>query len=334
MPDTLLDAGRVLHDLDEIWRAIGKGEGSGVLRACAMTIIVVSPEDDDPQAVAEALAHLTREHPSRVILIRLREGLAAPASRANVQCWMPFGRRQQICAEQIEIDAPIGRMNEVMPVIRGVLVADLPVVLWSRSLTIANSGEFAALLPLAGKVIIDTAGAKEAGAVLPGVAALHAGRAAVADLAWTRLTRWRETVYNIFRGPARKHHLAELTRIELRWAGEGMPTTVAYLGGWLKALVPGAHLSLACIDRKQPERGMGRIRELNFSCGATTLRLHRPEGIGVAIEIDHLESRMLFPRLDIEALLREELRVFGRDSRFERALENAPAIANLPVEMP
>ena len=334
MPAVLLDAERVLHDLDEIWRAIGKGEGSGVLRACAMTIIVVSPEDDDPQAVAEALAHLTREHPSRVVLIGLRKGLAAPTSRANVQCWMPFGRRQQICAERIEIDAPIGRMNDVMPVIRGVLVADLPVVLWCRSLAIANSAECAALLPLAGKIIIDTSSAKEARDVLPGVAALHSGRAAVADLAWTRITRWRETVYNIFRGPERKHHLSALTDIQLQWAGEGMPTTVAYLGGWLKALAPKARLSLTCIDRKMPERGMGRIRDLAFSCGATTLRLHRPEGIGVAIEIDHLESRMLFPRLDIEALLREELSVFGRDARFERALENAPAIANLPVQMP
>lgn len=333
MASALLDAGQVLRDLDEIWRGIGKGEGAGVLRACAMTVIAVSPQDDDPQEAVEVLARLTKEHPSRVVLVRLREGLASPESRANVQCWMPFGRRQQICAEQIEIDAAVGRLNEVLPVVRGVLVPDLPVVLWARSLSVAQSAEFAALVPLAGKVILDTAGAKNAKDVLPLLESLRGSRAAVADLAWTRLTRWRETVFNLFRGRERGEQLQCLRRIGLKWAGEGIPTTVAYLGGWLKSVAPKAELELGCIDRKLPERGMGRIRELTFSCKSSTLRLYRPEGVGVAIEIDQLQQRALFPRLDTECLLREELSVLGRDTRFESAFENAAEVANAAVEM-
>lgn len=334
MAAALLDAGQVLRNLDEIWRGIGKGEGSGVLRACAMTIIAVSPQDDDSQDAAEVLGRLTKEHPSRVVLVRLREGLNAPESRANVQCWMPFGRRQQICAEQIEIGAPIGRLHEVLPVVRGVLVPDLPVVLWSRSLAVAQSEEFAALLPLAGKVIVDTAGARNAADVLPLIKRLRSGRAAVADLAWTRLTRWRETVFNLFRSPERKHHLECLRSIGLKWAGDGIPTTVAYFGGWLKAIAPNADLQLACIDRKMPEPGMGRIREVTFSCDSSTLRLYRPEGIGVAIEIDHLQQRALFPRLDAETLLREELSVLGYDSRFDVAFRNALSVAAAKVDLP
>ncbi len=332
MGAALLDAGHVLRDLDEMWRGIGKSEGAGVLRACAMTLVAISDENDGQQDAAEALAHLTREHPSRVVLIRVRQGLDAPESRANVQCWMPFGRRQQICAEQIEIDVPPGRFDEVLPVVRGVLVADLPVVVWCRSIALAGTPELEEVAALAGRLIVDTAGMDQARDAIALIGKLRRGRAAVSDLAWTRLTRWRDAVYSVFRTPEREAKLRKTSKIVISWAGEGMPATACYLAAWLKWIVPGAELELRCVDRARPERGMGRIREVVFECPNSTLRLRRPAGVGVAIEIDELEMRMLFPRLDAEALLREELTVFGHDAHFEAAFERAPAIASMKVE--
>jgi hypothetical protein len=147
----------------------------------------------------------------------------------------------------------------------------------------------------------------------------------VADLAWTRLTRWRETVQQAFRSEACREKLSAVDRVELRWAGEGVPSTVAYLAGWLRWLAPRAELELACIDARMPARGFGRIRELRLSGPDVDVRLRRPEGIGVAIEIEGLAARMMFPRLDQAALLREELSVFGRDEHFEHARERGRA---------
>lgn len=332
MGAAVLDAGRVLKELDEMWRGVGKSEGAGVLRACAMTLVAISDENDSQDEAVETLARLTREHPSRVVLIRMRAGLAAPQSRANVQCWMPFGRRQQICAEQIEIDAPSGRLEEVLPVIRGVLVADLPVVVWCRSIALAGTGALDELAALAGRLIVDTAGMGEARDAVALVEKLQRGRAAVSDLAWTRITRWRDAVYTVFRTPEREAKLRRTSRIDISWAGEGMPSTACYLAAWLKWIVPDAQLHFRCVDRRQPERGMGRIREVAFTGANSTLRLRRPAGIGVAIEIGELEMRMLFPRLDAEMLLREELTVFGRDTHFEAAMRRAFEIASMKVE--
>src|SRR5207249_10269704 len=47
-------------------------ESTGVLRACAMTLVVVAEADEDAAAVGETLALLMRDHPSRAIVVRVR----------------------------------------------------------------------------------------------------------------------------------------------------------------------------------------------------------------------------------------------------------------------
>lgn len=319
----MLDAGAVLRELDEMWRAVGKQEGTGVLRACAMTMLAVSPPDDEGHDAAEAIARLTREHPSRLILIRRHALLDAPGARATVECWMPFGTRQQICSERIEMDAPPGGLPELLPAIRGVLVPDLPVVLWLRDLALAGSPELKELRSLAGKIIIDTGPLREAREAWPILDALRGGRALVADLAWTRVTRWRETLQQAFRMPACQKKLRTVERIGIRWAGAGTPTTVAYLAGWLTVLAPKATVALQCVDAALPAPGMGRIREVSLEGPGIGVRLLRPEGVGVAIEIEGVAVKALFPKLNIAALLHEELGVFSRDDHFEQSLAAA-----------
>jgi hypothetical protein len=319
----MLDASAVLRELDGMWRAAGKQEGTGVLRACAMTMLVVSPPDDEGRDAAEAIAGLTREHPSRLVLVRRHSGQGTPTARATVECWMPFGGRQQICSERIEMDAPPGALAELLPAIRGVLVPDLPVVLWLRDLALAGSAELNELRALAGKIIIDTGALREAREAWPVLDALRGGRALVADLAWTRVTRWRETLQQAFRLPACQQKLRAVEGIGIHWAGAGTPATVAYLAGWLKVLAPKAALMLQCVDAAMPAPGMGRIREVLLEGPGISVRLLRPEGVGVAIEIEGVAAKAVFPKLDTAALLREELGIFSRDDHYEQSLAAA-----------
>jgi glucose-6-phosphate dehydrogenase assembly protein OpcA len=85
---------------------------------------------------------------------------------------------------------------------------------------------------LADKVILDT----EAGSgALADVSALGAIRNArpVADLAWTRLTRWRETIAQMFECPAARARHREITEIRIAYGGKRIPPRALYLGGWL-----------------------------------------------------------------------------------------------------
>ena len=60
-----------------------------------------------------------REHPSRLVVLRVKPGEEASLSeRVFAQCWIPFGGRQQICCEQIEITTTEAGLKDVPAVVR------------------------------------------------------------------------------------------------------------------------------------------------------------------------------------------------------------------------
>src|SRR5688500_8665711 len=94
MPDTLA-ADEILKELSGLWVSLakeGKPEsGTGVLRACSMTLVVLAEMSEDVAALGETVAALMPEHPARAILVRLQgSGEPALSSRVYSQCWMPF----------------------------------------------------------------------------------------------------------------------------------------------------------------------------------------------------------------------------------------------------
>src|SRR5689334_157211 len=96
---------KVLKELGALWADLAKpSEASehGVLRACAMTLVVALEPGDDPQQVGQVIAELIHEHPSRAIVLKPGEAHQDLDARVSAQCWMPFGKRQQVCCEQIE----------------------------------------------------------------------------------------------------------------------------------------------------------------------------------------------------------------------------------------
>src|ERR1700722_16139659 len=92
---------KILKDLGDLWTTMAKpdtGEtaetdlsdthGGGVLRACAMTLISFVDDEEDSMALSAILAGLMKEHPSRAIVIRLKDGEDFLDARVFAQCWM------------------------------------------------------------------------------------------------------------------------------------------------------------------------------------------------------------------------------------------------------
>ena len=316
-----VDAGRLLKELDDNWRQLGKGEGVGVLRACAMTLIVVVRESADTQELGETLADIMHEHPNRTIVLRVGEDGAVTA-RANLQCWMPFGGRQQICCEQIEISASLATLGAVPPILFGLMVADLPVAVWCPDLRLADLPELRPVLKLASKVMVDSSATLDMGAALGALQSLSAGTWRLADLAWARATRWRETVAHL----AGTEGWTTADEAEITWAGEGVPPAAAYVGAWLNPV----RLVMKCDTPEMPPMGTGRIKSLCVTAKGRQVCLRR-EGTGVAIEIERLRTGMIFPLLSDAALLHEELGVFGLDAPFEAALRRVPEVLDAGV---
>jgi glucose-6-phosphate dehydrogenase assembly protein OpcA len=310
---------RLLKDLRNLWVDLSKDEPSGVLRACAMTTIVVVEEQRDAQAIGEILASLMHEHPSRAIVLRVRSGTEPCLSaRVFAQCWMPFGSRQQICCEQVEVISSLASFTDVTSVLRGLTAPDLPVVLYCPSEALWPLPEFAALLPLASKLIIDSHGMENAPSALTylqGVAqVIHK-----ADLVWSRLTPWRETIAQIFENPVYRKAAYDMEEIQILYhSPHGEPSSVYYLAGWFMSVL-GAGVRIRIAPGVGPDyAGVAHVLLTGPKIRAT-IDLIAPDTIEVTVNDEHQQITVLPPVGEDEAL-RQELAIAGRDARFEDAL--------------
>jgi len=228
----------VLRELSDLWVSLGKeadpDQPSGVLRACTMTLMAVADEADDPSDVWSVMAALMPEHPSRAIVIRFRQSAARELSaRVFSQCWMPFGHRRQICCEQIEISASDASLCDLPAVIVPLAVSDLPVILWCRGARLFELPDFAHVANLAHKLVLDSAAFADPAAILKRLAEHSRAEQTLGDLAWTRLTRGRELVSQIFENRNYCARLPGVTQVRVGFGGERPPTTAFYMAAWL-----------------------------------------------------------------------------------------------------
>lgn len=314
---------KILKELRGLWVDLGKQEENGVLRACSMTLIVVAEESEDTAEIGETIAALMHEHPSRAIVLRVREGSGEHLeARVFAQCWMPFGRRQQICCEQVEIIATESRLDDVRPVLLAITVPDLPVVLFCPSQRLLKKPGLHLLLPLADKLILDSSRAAGDGEVLESISKLPNRNCRKADLAWGRLTPWREAVAQIFETPEHRRAVYALENINMLYNGAHEPTSVYYLAGWfMHVLGSGVHLNIA------PGAGpsYASIARVDLHGRDFEATLDLVEENLLELRVDQVRQRIVFPPPTDYQVLRQELGILGRDMIFDDAL----GLANL-----
>jgi len=332
---TTIQPERVLRELAELWVTLGKesdpGHSSGVLRACAMTLITLVEESEDPSDVWSTMAALMPEHPSRAIVIRFRESATRElSSRVFSQCWMPFGHRRQICCEQIEISASDASLPDLAPVVLPLAVADLPVMLWCRSARLFSLPDFPQIAKIAHKLLLDSSAFPDPPEIL---ARIQGSGKIVGDLAWTRLTRVRELISQIFESRNYLARLADVAHVKVTFGGNVPPTGAYYLAAWILDCLEsaGAHPRVDW----EPVLGdpPGQISRIELSSAAS-------DGLRLAIcisgesarqcaevQIDSLTTHTVFPPDNDYVLLREELAIPGRDAVYERSLARANKLA-------
>src|ERR1700730_4837332 len=134
MSSPALQPERVLHDLQQLWAQMAKdqAESGGVLRACAMTLVVAAKDAADAQRVRQTVGVLMHNHPSRAVILHPGGNGAVLDARIFAECWKPFGKAQQICSEGIEITAGQSGLYEVAKFLVALRVTALPAVVWWR----------------------------------------------------------------------------------------------------------------------------------------------------------------------------------------------------------
>ncbi len=335
---TTLSPDRILRELADLWVATSRAEnaeaGDGILRACAMTLIVLAEESDDMSGLGETIAALMPEYPARTILVRLG-GTAAPAlsERVYSQCWMPFGQRRQICCERIEIAAPDAALADLPSVLLPLVAPDLPVLLWWRTARLLGTPEYRHLAAIAGKVIVDSAAIPDRDAALPllvemaGSEGPRTGHAQplLGDLSWTLLTRWREMLSGVFETRECLARLPEIANVAVAFGGARPPVFAWYMGAWVANALADAGVHAYLTWQPRPELA-GRALRVELTGGDFRVSLER-DSDRLTVQAGALSQRTNLPQPTDYLLMREELGIVRRDPVFDRTLASAARLA-------
>lgn len=320
---------QILKGLGKLWTTLGEEEKQHgkptVIRACAMTLIVATDEEDGGFFASQTISELMHEHPSRGIVLAVSDKAERSIeARVLAQCWKPFGKAQQICCEQIEITTRPESWPNVGPTLIGLTAADLPVILWCRSRAALSPNAtrhqiagLEAVMSLATKVVVDTAGED-----LPTAFDLiHEWRGKgriVADLEWTRLTPWRQPIAQIFDNPSRENQFSAFDHVEVAYMGETPCASALYVAGWL-ARPHRAKVSLMKVEGK----GTG-IHRITLHSPSETIDFERSGDDCMTLKSTNGRQRKYsYPSENIHQLMNEELAVTGGDKSFDTAFEGA-----------
>jgi len=325
---------KILKELANLWieaAAPSESSASGVLRACSMTMLVIADESEDTQGIGETLAQLMKEHPSRAIVIRLKDS-SEPwlESRVFAQCWKPFGSRQHICCEQIEITASHASLPDVPAVVLPLVVADLPVVLWCRSGRVTELAGFREIEVLAQKVIFDSASFPDADKALNKLLDAGLPGTRVADLAWGRLTRSRELIAQTVNSDDLIQSLPRANEVRVRARGPKPNVPARYFAAWVTDRLTQAGGSPTLKWDLEEWREPLSLKGVTISAPGFTLSAEVKEMAGSAavvdIKVEDRVNRVVLCRPSEYELLLQELSIPGRDPIYEAALRGATNI--------
>jgi glucose-6-phosphate dehydrogenase assembly protein OpcA len=249
------------------------------------------------------------DHPARAIVLRLSEN---PGLDANVfsQCWMPFGKHQQICAEGIEITAGLTEVDHVAQLLLPLIVSDLPAVLWCRGPRIFSESAFTPLLPLVQKLIVDSSNTTDPKAAIAAIRELRKQGRLVADLAWTKLTGLRELMASLFdEGTA-----AGIRSAQIFYSGDVPSPSSIYFAAWMERVLPDAKIEL----KRGPDGPRG-LRSILLS-GDAEVNITRPDATMLEVHVGGRIRRSQMLQLSEEILMSEELSILGADPVFDKVL--------------
>jgi glucose-6-phosphate dehydrogenase assembly protein OpcA len=319
---------KILKELAELWvdsARQGQAEGgTSALRACSMTLLVLTEAGDDTQSLGETIAALMPEHPARTILVRLGGGRdRSLAERVYSQCWMPFGQQREVCCEQVEITASDGALDDLPSVLLPLTVPDLPLIVWCRSSRMLQMTEFRAIAGMAQKVVLDSAAAPDPPAILQRAQEMAEHGVMLGDLSWTILTRWREMLAQVFENQQNAAQLAKISSIEVAWGGSRYVPAV-YLGAWIRDSLAAAGIksSLQFTRATAEDSLLVRLTGEGF-----TAALAREKG-RMVVTLNGSSQCTNLPQSTDYQLMREELGIVRHDPVFEKTLASAASLAH------
>ena len=276
-------------------------EGGAVALGRVLTLVIKSDKGFEEAAI-EAANDASREHPMRVIVL-----VTDTAGEARLDAQIRVGSDAG-ASEVIILEATGKAAGNELTLLTGLLLPDAPVVAWWPSDAPENPGA-SALGRIAQRRITDSSTAPEPSELLAKLEGSYTP--GDTDLAWTRLTHWREQLAAVLDQPPYE----PVTAVTVRGASTS-PST-ALLAAWL-----GLALELP-VDWQYEEPSV-------WDHGIHSVRLTRASGDILLERADEATARLTqpgqphhelhLPRRSLRECLAEELRRLDPDTLYGRVI--------------
>jgi len=152
------------------------------------------------------------------------------------------------------------------------VVADLPVILWSRIPRLFAAPALHQTIGIATKTIVDAAAFPDALTALQQFARASASGLVLGDLAWTRLTRWREQIAQIFENPCYSCDIWKIATVTNFAPRRTPPAGARYMAAWIRGSLEQAGSRPQIRFEKAQGQGDAGITRIEFS-GADPAKL-------------------------------------------------------------
>ncbi|MGE5205422.1 MAG: glucose-6-phosphate dehydrogenase assembly protein OpcA [Chlamydiota bacterium] len=235
------DASSVEQQLRQLWRSEAeKSEAGPVLCSRTLNLLVYCRNFADVERATGLLDPIINQHPCRAIVV----SPAAPQSQEEIRtevsasCLTSHAGNRYIGRELISLSAQPSAHSRLVSIVRSLILPDLPVFLWWRDAKLLGGPLFEQLSDLAGRLVVDSGGLDDLTAEWQRIHALvQRPNTAVSDLAWSRLTSWRNLIAQLFDGPVRAAYLRQLRHIVVEFGNEAsrpkIPADALLLAAWL-----------------------------------------------------------------------------------------------------
>lgn len=361
------------RELTELWKAAAEskeGNDAAVTRVCLLNLLIYNSDPEGAAEISDVIAKVTEEAPCRAIVMLGDKASEEDATQAWISSHCHLDdKMRQVCCEEIRVSASGEGLLNLERTVAPLIVPDLPVFLWWQDAKSLDAKYFQDFLHEVNRVIVDSRTLTHLDHEFADLARFtHDARrkCAFSDLAWTRLTNWRDLVAGLFDSRDQRPYLDSINNITIKYAHDGVtpgiPARALLLAAWLGAqlkwnlkdaqlisdrscefrfrsnkariqleIVPEEHTGIALHDITTVTMSVGKPETARFSI---TKKATEGEGeslfeTSVVIEGGANYNRMVsLPQPNDANLICREVAVFGRNKTYEKAIYYALDLIN------
>jgi glucose-6-phosphate dehydrogenase assembly protein OpcA len=282
--DKRVDVTSIERQLSALWQAQERKEEQPVTRAALWNVVAHTWTSGEHAQATEVLGRASASVPQRTIIVQSDPGGRGGAigSWISANCHLIGGGRQ-VCSEEVSIVASGERVHHIAPLVKALLLPDMPVaVWWLGDLPDAQQQYAETLLDPADRWIVDSSQFDSAADLELVSRIAEQTTTAPADLNWARLEEWRAAAAALFDPPPMRERLQAIRRLKVFTGGDGSfgaNAEALLFAAWMAAQ-SGTEIAYD-LERRGEEAGIAAV-ELQFADSTATIRQERARGVIVA----------------------------------------------------